>query len=349
MRKSLNSANKTKSKRIFITGGTGFVGSRFHELLTDCGHEVIRFDLHPPEDGTEFVNGDVRDAAALTAAMKGCDAVLHLAAAHHDFGITSKTFHDVNVQGMKNVCDAMTANGINQLCFYSTVAIYGSQDFPNEETSPAPESDYGKTKLEAEVVCRQWCEQSSANQCLTMRPTVIFGNNNFANMFFLIRQIDSGKFLRVGQMENIKSLAFIDNIAATTLELWFDQQQQRQGYEYFNYIDKPDLTSWDIATAVYEGLEKKPSSIKVPYGVAKILAIPFDLIIAATGKNLPVSSARIKKLAKATTQFDAAKVHAVSNTSKTPIPDAIKEMAAWFKSEGKSKPHPERRPPESVQ
>ena len=87
----------------------------------------------------------------------------------------------------------------------------------------------------------------------------------------------------------------------------------------------------------------------MPYGVAKILAIPFDLIIAATGKNLPVSSARIKKLAKATTQFDAAKVHAVSNASKTPIPDAIKEMAAWFKSEGKSKPHPERRPPESVQ
>ena len=335
--------------KILVTGGTGFVGTRFFELLRDRGVEVIRFDLHPPTDGSDFIKGDVRDVSALDAAVAGVDGVIHLAAAHHDFGISAQTFHDVNVQGMQNVCDSMQKHGVKSLCFFSTVAIYGSQEFPNEETPPAPESEYGKTKLAAEEVCRKWCAADSENHCLTMRPTVIFGTNNFANMYFLIRQIESGKFLRVGKMENIKSLAFIDNIAQTTLELWLDQQPQGQGYQYFNYIDKPDLKSWEISTAIYEGLGKKPPAISVPYALARLLAVPFDLVITLTGKNLPVSSARIKKLAKATTQFDAAKVHAVSNSPKTSIPEAISQMAAWFKSEGKSKSHPDRRPSESIQ
>ena len=340
--------NKTAIKRVLITGGTGFVGSKFFDLLRNRGLEIVRFDLLPPSDNTKFVKGDVRDKAAIDAAIAGVDAVVHLAAAHHDFGISAKTFYDVNVQGMQNVCDSMQKHGVRNLCFYSTVAIYGSQEFPNEETPPAPESEYGKTKLAAEAVCRQWCETDPKNQCLTIRPTVIFGTNNFANMYFLIQQIDSGKFLRVGEMTNVKSLAYVDNIVNTTLELWLDQQNQRAGYEYFNYVDQPDLTSWDIAQAVYDGLGKKPSSISVPYMLARLLVIPFDIVIALTGKNLPVSSARIRKLAKSQTQFDASKIHAISKSNKAPIPKGISEMATWFRDHGKIAPYPNRRPSEDV-
>ena len=167
-------------------------------------------------------------------------------------------------------------------------------------------------------------------------------------MYFLIQQIDSGKFLRVGEMTNVKSLAYVDNIVNTTLELWLDQQNQRAGYEYFNYVDQPDLTSWDIAQAVYDGLGKKPSSISVPYMLARLLVIPFDIVIALTGKNLPVSSARIRKLAKSQTQFDASKIHAISKSNKAPIPKGISEMATWFRDHGKTAPYPNRRPSEDV-
>lgn len=334
--------------RFLITGGTGFVGSKFYEQLSACGHEVVRFDLNEPGDGTDFVEGDVRDVQSLDAAMQGVDVVIHLAAAHHDFGITDKTFHDVNVGGMQNVCDSMSKHGVTKLCFYSTVAIYGSQPYPNEETDPAPESSYGKTKLEAEKVCRTWCDENSNNQCLTLRPTVIFGTNNFANMYFLIRQIDSGKFLRVGSMDNIKSLAYVDNVVQTTLELLLDESKNRRGYEYFNYVDTPDLSSWKISEAIYAGLGKKPPRFSVPYPLARLLVVPFDLIIAVTGKNLPVSSARIRKLAKSQTQFDAKKVHAASSKEKVPLAQAIEKMAIWFVNDGKTRSHPDRRPPEQV-
>ena len=92
--------NKTAIKRVLITGGTGFVGSKFFDLLRNRGLEIVRFDLLPPSDNTKFVKGDVRDKAAIDAAIAGVDAVVHLAAAHHDFGISAKTFYDVNVQGL---------------------------------------------------------------------------------------------------------------------------------------------------------------------------------------------------------------------------------------------------------
>ncbi|MCP4476616.1 MAG: NAD(P)-dependent oxidoreductase, partial [Planctomycetaceae bacterium] len=217
---------------ILITGGTGFVGSVFCRLLTDEGHYCTCFDLHEPSSelsnnsNVKFIQGDVRDIAALNKAMVGVDAVIHLAAAHHDFGISEQTFHDVNVGGMSNVCDSMQQHGVRKLCFFSTVALYGKQDTPpTETTEPKPNSPYGSTKLAAEKVCIQWCEADQANQCLVMRPTVIFGPNSFANMYSLIRQIDSGKFLRVGKMANIKSLAFVDNIVSTSINLWIKKME----------------------------------------------------------------------------------------------------------------------------
>lgn len=342
--------------KVLITGGTGFVGTVFQRILSEKGHTCISFDLHPPmltpassSVPHKFIRGDVRDFDALDQAMQGIDAVVHLAAAHHDFGIADSTFYDVNVGGMKNVCDTMQKHGVTRLCFYSTVALYGNQPMPpTEETTPAPETPYGKTKLEAEQVCRQWCVEDAENQCLIIRPTVIFGPNSFANMYSLIRQIDSGKFLRIGKMSNVKSLAYIDNIVSATIELWIDQQVPRQGVECLNYVDLPDLSSWQIVQAVYEGLGRKPSAIALPYGLARALVFPMDAIIALTDKNLPVSSARIRKLALANTQIDASKMHALTKPAKYSVTDGISKMIQWYQAGGKDETAPNRRPPAQI-
>ncbi|TWU67007.1 UDP-galactose-4-epimerase [Crateriforma conspicua] len=277
------------------------------------------------------------------------DAVLHLAAAHHDFGISKKTFHDVNVEGTKNICASMLKHGVRRLCFYSSVAVYGRCNAPpTEDCQPCPDSDYGETKLLAEEECQRWSQAHLANQALVIRPTVIFGPNNFANMYSLIRQIDRRAFVQVGPMKNQKSLAYIDNIVNATIEIWLDRVSEREPFEVFNYVDKPDLTSKQISTQIFESLNRNHAPFSIPLQLAKILAIPFDLTIAATKKNLPVSSARIKKLASDSTVFDSAKVHSVSKCKKVSIADGIKIMVDWYRSGGSDARFIDRRPPESA-
>ena len=167
------------------------------------------------------MHGDVRDIEAVREAVAGCDAVLHLAAAHHDFGINESTFFAVNKDGASVLCQAMDELGVRRVCFYSTVAVYGSAAPPlTEETHPEPESHYGRSKLAGEKVFEAWTLQGDDRRALVIRPTVTFGPYNFANMYSLIRQIDRKQFFQAGKASNIKSLSYIENIMAATLWLW---------------------------------------------------------------------------------------------------------------------------------
>ena len=194
--------------KILVAGGAGFIGTLFNETLLRAGHEVVVLDLQDPRyrvDGVSYTRGDIRDRDAVLGVMRGCDAVLNLAAAHHDWGIEKATYYDVNEFGSGVLCDAMTELGIVNACFYSSVAIYGDAPEPRfEDTAPKPNNWYGASKLTGEGVYRRWVDAKSGRTCLVIRPTVVIGPRNYANMYSLIRQIDSGKFVLFGDGKNVK-------------------------------------------------------------------------------------------------------------------------------------------------
>lgn len=324
------------SMKVLVTGGAGFIGQYFAPALAAAGHSTVALDLARAADpAAPVVLGDLRDRAALEAALGGCDTVLHLAAAHHDFGISRDTFFSVNETGARTLTDAMDAQGVRELCFFSTVAVYGDAPPPyDEETSPAPNTPYGASKLAGEQVFRQWTARGEGRRCLVIRPTVTFGPGNFANMYSLIREIDRGRFLRVGRGTNIKSLSYVENLVAATLYLW--SRPERAPFEVFNYIDKPDLTSGKIVAAVYEDLGRPLSKLSVPYPVARALALPFDAVIAVTGRNLPISSARLKKLVLSETRYEADRVRAAGFVPPVDLREGIRRMVAWYRTAGKT-------------
>ena len=220
--------------------------------------------------------------------------------------------------------------------FYSTVAVYGDAPEPHFEDSPtAPNSPYGASKLKGEGIFDAWTQKGDDRRALIIRPTVTFGVRNFANMYTLIRQVQTGKFMPVGAGVNIKSLSYVENIVDATLYLWNGAGRIDPGFEVFNYIDKPDLTSSQITDIVYDALGKKQPPFTIPLWFALMLALPFDAVIALTGKNLPISSARIKKLATVQTKFEADKVLSRGYTSKVPLEQGIRKMVDWYMAEGK--------------
>jgi GlcNAc-P-P-Und epimerase len=325
--------------RICVMGGSGFIGHYFCETLRAQGHQVTILDLVAPRFhvvAERFVQGDICDLVKVRAAVADCDAVLHLAAAHHDYGITREHFFKVNEGGAKVICQALGEAGKTRVCFYSTVAVYGRAPEPRTETTvPQPQSDYGQSKLAGEKVFEAWAREGSGRSCLVIRPTVTFGPRNFANMYSLLRQIHRGRFFPVGNGRNVKSLSYVENIVDATLFLWNPGAAPRfkPPFEVVNYIDKPDLTSRQITEICYAALGKRAPGMSLPLPLAMIMAWPFDLVKLLTGKNLPISSARVKKLCTQT-RFEAPRVREAGYAAKFTLRQGIENMAQWYLREG---------------
>lgn len=336
--------------RYLITGGSGFIGRYFHEMLSARGHDLVILDLVRPEwdiGAARFVHGDVRDPHAVERAVRDAQRVLHLAAAHHDFGISEKTYYDVNERGSRVLCDAMDTHGIRDACFYSSVAVFGDAPEPHTESAPTkPNSPYGGSKLAGERVFESWTKKGEGRRCLVIRPTVTFGPRNFANMYSLIRQIAGGKFVQVGDGSNIKSLSYVENIVECTAHVW--DVPDRPAFDIVQYIDKPDLTSRQIAAQIYTSLGKRVPGFRVPLWAACLAALPFDVVIKLTGRNLPVSSARIKKLFATQTKFEAEKVALYGFKARHTVGEGIDRMVKWYVAEGRNQQAVWHQPPEHV-
>jgi nucleoside-diphosphate-sugar epimerase len=333
-----------------ITGGSGFIGRYFCERFAASGDEVVILDLVEPTPDTphaRFVKGDIRDPDACRDAIAGCDRLLHLAAAHHDFGIEHDTFFAVNEEGTRVLCEAMDGAGVRAACFYSTVAVYGDAPEPRtEETTPEPVTPYGQSKLAGEQVLQTWTEQGDGRRCVVIRPTVTFGPRNFANMYTLIDQIARRRFVLVGRGENIKSLSYVENIVDATLYLW--GKDDRAAFDVVNFIDKPDLCSLEIASEVYLGLGRRVPKLHLPMWFVQMLALPFDIVIAVTGKNLPISSARVKKMFAAQTKFEADRLIESGYEPAVPLRDGIRRMVDWYVAEGAKQDAVWHQPPAEV-
>jgi UDP-glucose 4-epimerase len=149
------------TRRVLVTGGAGFVGATLVRRLVEGGHTVRVFDNYSTGDASylagvdaELVEGDIRDAAALDAALAGMDAVIHLAAAGSVVMSVQDpvTNFDVNVVGTFRVLDAARRAGVERTVQASTGgALIGDATPPVSELSlPKPISPYGASKLAGE-------------------------------------------------------------------------------------------------------------------------------------------------------------------------------------------------------
>ena len=294
-------------KNVMIIGGSGFVGTRLISMLQDS-HTVLNLDkATSQEHGSVTQIADVREPESFTSQLSGQDAVILLAAEHRDDVSPTSLYYDVNVEGMHNVLNAMDAQGVKNIVFTSSVAIYGmNQPLPPTEESPeAPFNHYGKSKWQAEQVLQDWIAKGEGRNALLVRPTVIFGEENRGNVYNLLKQIASGKFLMIGRGQNRKSMAYVGNVVAF---IKYRLELAEEGYHVFNYIDKPDLTMTSLLGVIEKSLNKKIPSVRIPIWLGYLGGFGFDVLAFVTRKKLAISSVRVKKFV-ATTQFDATKVH----------------------------------------
>ena len=140
--------------KILVIGNTGFIGQFLTKKLLNKGHKVIGFDINPASEAQknlcECIIGNILSQDDVLRTTNGVDMIIMLAAKHHDFGVTRAEFFRVNEMGTKILLDCASKSQIKKMIFYSTVAVYGTQKEPTtEDTLPAPDNDYGESKLAA--------------------------------------------------------------------------------------------------------------------------------------------------------------------------------------------------------
>ena len=293
--------------KITLIGASGFVGTRLMNLLDESGqYKQKNIDLQPSHFFGQYTTiGDVRDQKQMDKELADTDLVVLLAAQHRDDVSPVSLYYDTNVKGMENTLKAMEKNGVKRIIFFSSVAVYGlNKNNPNEEHEKDPFNHYGKSKWQAEQVLQEWHRTHSDWNVNIVRPTVIFGERNRGNVYNLLKQIASGKFLMVGSGNNKKSMAYVGNVVAFVK---FLIDSKTEGYNVYNYIDKPDFTTNELVALVEKVLDKHIPSTHFPYWLGMAGGYVFDLLAFITRKKLTVSSVRVKKFC-ATTEFDSSKM-----------------------------------------
>lgn len=291
---------------VTVIGGSGFIGTRLVGRLLDSGQRVKILDkaesaAYP--ELTEIV--DVRDGEGLRRALGDTDAVINLAAEHRDDVTPRSLYEEVNVGGARNVCQAAESKGVVKIVFTSSVAVYGEAPPDTDEAAQYhPFNEYGRTKLAAESVYRQWFQGGPGRSLVIVRPTVVFGENNRGNVYNLLNQMASGRFVMVGTGSNVKSMAYVENVASFLEHVL----GLGDGVHLFNYVDKPDFDMNSLVRLVKSSLGQRDTiGLRLPFALGYLGGLLLDGLGAIVNRKFPISAIRVKKFCM-TTQFSSSRI-----------------------------------------
>jgi nucleoside-diphosphate-sugar epimerase len=316
--------------KILTVGNSGFIGSFLTSKLVELDYQVAGLDLcqnSHMDKACKCIKGSILNNNDIEKASEGADLIINLAAKHHDFGVSEEEFYKINVQGTKNLLDCASKENIKKFIFISSVAVYDTKNIPvDESTALNPPNTYGKSKLETENLVREWVDKDSERSAVIVRPAVVFGPYNYANMYNLIDSIYKGKFMFVGKGDNIKSVAYVENLVDAIV---FYIDRMKPGLEVFNYSDEPHMTTKEIVEIISKYLNKRVSNLKFPLGFVLAIASVLDVVAKVTGKNFPIQAFRIKKFAQ-DTYYKSPRIRNLGFKQKITLEEGFKRMIDWY-------------------
>ena len=159
--------------RIAVTGASGVLGRGLTARLLSQGHDVVGIARHRPQSwssAVEFVAADIRDTRSVKRAIAGSDIVAHCAWAKSP-GPDDRISHQVNLDGTRNVLEAMAETGTGRIVFASSAHVYGENDAPNsEQDALTPSSVDGTHKARVEGMLA-----ASGAEWVSIRSALVLG------------------------------------------------------------------------------------------------------------------------------------------------------------------------------
>jgi len=325
--------------KAIVTGSTGFVGANLCAALVACGWSVRA--LHRASSRltalegipVEHATGDVNEPHSLAVAMRGCDAVFHVAAVADYWRQNTEKLYRVNVGGTRAVCQAALDARISRLVFTSSVASLGIPqpgqlaDESHEFNLPPEHFRYGHSKLLAEGVVREF--SSRGLDAVIVNPSIILGPGD-------LNEISGSIVTEVARRRGTSLLYppgginYIDvrdvcagHIAAA--------ERGRTGERYI--LAAHNLTHHEAMKVVAQVIGTPAPRIGIPRALVGPLAAMLDLAGKLSPRPLPMNGDQMR-LSTEFVYFDASKAIRELGLPQTSFRQTVEQTYQWYKAHG---------------
>jgi len=281
--------------KVFVTGGTGFIGGHLVRKLRERGDEVRALVRTPSKGaalqdlGCELIPGSLADADAIRAGMKGCDAVVH-GAAVYEVGIPEdehRAMYEANVVGTETVLRAALAAKVPRVVYISTVGAFGNTkgqvvDESYEHPGNGYTSYYEETKVEAHRIAKRLTADEGL-PCVIVQPGGVYGPDDHSAIGRQLNQFLDGKMPLIAFPELGFNMVHVDDVADGVL-LALDKGALGEAYVLGGQL----TTMRELIDTLAQITDKKAPKRALPTGLMKAMT-PFGPMVGKVmnqGPNL---------------------------------------------------------------
>ena len=291
--------------RVVVTGAAGFVGLHLVPVL--CAQGVtVRAALRRgaprlPEDVEPVVVGDLSDRPNLQNALRGVDAVIHLAGRVHVMQESASdpeaAYRSANVEATRHLANQAARAGVRRFIFLSSIKVNGERTGPHaftESDAAAPQDAYARSKWAAEQALHEVAAQTGL-EVVIVRPPLVYGPGVRANFLRLMRLVQRGVPLPLGSVENRRSMVGQGNLCDL---LALCLRHPAAAGQTFLASDQNDLSTPGLIRAIASAMGRRARLFPFPVGVLRQTAglVGMGSMIERMVDSLQVDSSKATRL-----------------------------------------------------
>lgn len=281
--------------RFYVTGASGFIGRRLCERLARVGS--VRALFRSPAEGpwTLADRVDIAKEDLPPGAIDGVDTVFHLAARTHavdEVEDSEARYRRVNVDGTKRVLEAASSAGARRFVYLSSVKAMGEgyAEAQDESEHPAPETWYGRTKLEAE---RLVLDGGYVPEPVVLRPALVYGQGAKGNLERMIDAVRAGRFPPVPEVGNRRSMVHVDDVVSAAMMAAIEPAASGR---VFIVTDGQPISTREMYVWICSALDKPVQRWTAPVSLLRGLSKVGDAVGKIRGRRWVFDSDAFDKL-----------------------------------------------------